>query len=164
MAGWRQIAYEEDVAALSSDDPIDVDPTEGPGAGAEASKDDHVHKLSAACVTGALGLDGTNKVRIVDDGVVLSMKATGWFTANKGIKEDAGTRALEVDYDDTTIGIVATKLAVKANSITNAKIDNAATDIAFDQVKLTPSAAPAAAVGRIYADSTDHDIKVCVSL
>lgn len=164
MAGWKQIAYSEDVASLSSDAPADVDPTEGPGAGTEASKDDHVHKLSAACVTAALGLDGSNKVRIVDDGIVLTKKATGWVTANKGLKENAGTRALEVDYDNVTIGIVTTKLAVKANSIGNAKVDNTATDIAFDQIKLTPGTAPAAAVGRMYVDSTAHAIKVCTSV
>lgn len=161
---WEQLAYAEDVASLSAAAPADIDPTEGPGTGTEASKDDHVHKLSAACVTGALGLTGANKVEIVDDGIVLTKKATGWVTANKGLKENAGTRALEVDYDDTTIGIVSNKLAVKANSIGNAKVDNTATDIAFDQVKLTPGTAPAAAVGRMYVDSTAHAIKVCVSL
>jgi hypothetical protein len=55
MAGvtWKKIAFADEVAALSDDDPADIGTTAAEGVGITASRDDHVHKLGNGSVNAA---------------------------------------------------------------------------------------------------------------
>jgi hypothetical protein len=47
---WKKLAFSDEVAALSDDDPADIGTTAAEGVGITASRDDHVHKLGADVV------------------------------------------------------------------------------------------------------------------
>jgi len=52
-AGFKKILLEGDAAELSTTDPVAVGTTLGPGAGATASKYDHVHVVGAGAINNA---------------------------------------------------------------------------------------------------------------
>ncbi len=56
---WKEIAYKDDVAALTSDAPADVGTTAAAGDGSTAARSNHVHDLGADCVD--------NSDKIADD-------------------------------------------------------------------------------------------------
>lgn len=53
VATWKKLAFSDEVAALSDDDPADVGTVAAEGVGTTASRDDHVHKLGNGSVNAA---------------------------------------------------------------------------------------------------------------
>lgn len=151
---WKTLAFYEDVATLSDNAAADVSNAAAPGAGTQASRDDHVHKLGAnvpdeSTVTVAAGV-----LSVIDDGVVVAKLGADLCTANEGIKQVAG--AFQIDYDDDTLAIVSNKLDVKVDGVGTNEINNAATDIALAQAILKPKASgEGTAEGSIFYDSDD---------
>ena len=56
---WKELAYKDDVAVLTSDAPADIGTTAAVGNGTTAARSNHVHDLGADCVD--------NSDKIADD-------------------------------------------------------------------------------------------------
>lgn len=107
MVTWKQLAYVDEVAALSTETAHDIGTTAGAGSAGDASKHDHVHALGAACVDNAT---------IANTAGVLSVKADGIGAAQ--IADDAvGSEHIEalsaaLDFN----GQIATSLVIMQSS------------------------------------------------
>jgi len=162
---WEKLAYTDDgIASLSDAVPQDVIPTEAPGAGTDASRDDHSHEIGGASVETCLEMSSA-KVQVVDDSIVLAKKAaSGWIVANEGLQEDGATHALEVDLSAATLELDGSnQVSVVDASIDAAKIDETIDDLEFDELVLTVGTAPTEVQGAVYYDATANAIKVCTA-
>lgn len=157
MAGWKKLAYVDEVAILSSDTPEDIGTVASAGTGTEASKDDHVHQLGTGVVDDATLAIAAAVMDVKALGIGKTQLGNDLCTANEGVKQ-AADQALEVDYLDTCVGIVSNVLAIKDNTIAATQIDDTE-EIVFACLLLTPTASGVGvAEGTLFYDSDDNHL------
>lgn len=161
MATWKQIAFLDEVANLSDVAALSVGTATAAGTGTEASREDHVHDLGAACIDAAalFAADVVDKAALAAD------------VAGLGITQAAGGE-LDVNVDDSTLevsvdvvqvkdaGIVAAKLAT--DSVETIKIKDlnvTAGKLAADSVETAKILDLNVTGGKIAADAVD-DTKI----
>ena len=69
MVTWKEIAFKDNVAALSDTTPQDIGTEAAAGSGSTASRHDHVHVLGPGTVDGTTLELNLNKIRVVADGI-----------------------------------------------------------------------------------------------
>jgi len=133
MVTWKEIAFKDDCAILSTEDAHDIGTEAAAGIATDASKHDHVHVLGAGTVDGTSIELTANALNVVADGI----------TAAK-IKDDAvGSEHIE---------------ALSANLDF---AGNQAQDMVVLQD--TIGSPPTAVVGKWFQDSSTKKLYVCTA-
>ena len=80
---WKELAYKDEVAALSTETAHDIGTSAGAGSASDASKHDHVHVLGSGTVDNTTIELNVNALRIKADGVTAAKIAAGAVTTAK---------------------------------------------------------------------------------
>ena len=157
MAGWKKLAYVDEVAILSADTPEDIATAAAAGTDTTASKDDHVHQLGAAVVDDTTLAIAAAVMDVKAEAIAKAQLGADLATANEGVTQ-AGDQALEVDYLDTCVGIVGNVLAIKDNTVAATQIDDTE-EIVLACLTLTPKAdGTGVTEGTLFYDSDDDHL------
>ena len=156
MAEWKSLAFLDECADLSGDTPLDVNTTAAAGTGTDASKDDHVHQLAAACVDDSTLVISTNVADVKDAGVTYQKLGASLVRAEYGVAETAGQ--FGVDYGGA-IGIVSNELGIVDDGVKAVHIDKSSNAVTFANFLLTPkSTGDGTTVGTLFYDSDDDHL------
>ena len=97
VATWKKLAFADEVAALSDDDPVDIGTSAAEGVGTTASRADHVHKLGSDCV---------NSGDLVADDVIGSEHIKALSAPLDFAKQQATAMALDNQSSNPTTPVV----------------------------------------------------------
>lgn len=78
MVTWKEIAFKDEVAALSSEDAHDIGIEASAGVATDASRHDHVHVLGSGTVDGTSIELTLNALNVVADGITAA-KIADWI-------------------------------------------------------------------------------------
>ena len=131
---WKEVAFLEDVANLSSGVPEGIGTSKSAGVDENASRDDHVHDLDVGCIDSSL---------LFDAGVVpKSAIAADAVTSAKVLDDAIGSEHIEQLDAELDFGGQQAK----------------------DMSVMQSAAAPTGVVGKMYQDSGTQKLYVCTAL
>jgi len=145
VATWKKLAFTDEVAILSNEDPHDVGTVAAEGVATDASRHDHVHRLGngAVDVAAVLATDVVETLKIKDLNVTTGKLAADAVDASKLADDAVGSEHIEP---------LSAKLECNGQQLENAVLENSATDPA------TP------VLGKIYFKTGDTHPYVCTAI
>ena len=144
VATWKKLAYFDEVATLSDDDPHDIGTVAAEGVATDASRHDHVHIIGDGAVNTAakLASDVVETLKIKDLNVTTGKLAADAVTADKLGDDAVGSEHIEP---------LSAALDVNGQQLQDAVIHQAATP-------------PTAVKGKPYYDTDDDHVYVCTAV
>jgi len=145
VATWKKLAFTDEVAILSNEDPHDIGTVAAEGVAMDASRHDHVHRLGngAVDVAAVLATDVVETLKIKDLNVTTGKLAADAVDASKLADDAVGSEHIEP---------LSAKLECNGQQLENAVLENSATDPA------TP------VLGKIYFKTGDTHPYVCTAV